>query len=149
MSTSSVPRIDLYQDVTNRIIQALEAGTTPWICPWVGGDPAATNLSTGKPYRGINILLLNLQAITSGFQHNQWLTFLQAKALGGNVRRGEQGSGIVFFKMHEVDGESSKHEPPEDRRVIPLLRSYTVFNVQQIEGLPAHLLPVPAVSIAI
>lgn len=141
MSTSKVSRIDLYQDVTQRIIVALEAGTPPWICPWIGGNPSATNLTTGKPYRGINILLLNLQMIARGFRHNRWITYLQAQELGGRVRRGEQGSGIVFFKMHKIDTENDKPDPSEDRRVVPLLRSYTVFNIDQVEGLPTHQLP--------
>lgn len=58
---------DLYQQVTNRIIEALEAGTPPWICPWSGGDPSPMNLSTHKAYRGINTLLLNLQSIANGY----------------------------------------------------------------------------------
>lgn len=129
---------DLYQEVTNRIITALEAGTPPWICPWSGGDPSPMNLCTQKAYRGINVLLLNMQSIVSGYRHNRWMTFNQAKALGATVRRSEHGTGIVFFKMHEI-GDDTKPES-FDTKVISLLRSYTVFNVDQIDGLPSEIL---------
>ncbi|MDY7546735.1 zincin-like metallopeptidase domain-containing protein [Glaciimonas sp. CA11.2] len=140
-------RIDLYQTVTNQIINALEAGTPPWVCPWSDGevDPNPANLTTGRAYRGINVLLLNLQSIALGYARNRWLTFHQTQELGGHVRRGEHGTAIVFFKMHEV-GEAPAAAPSlasgqadGDRRIVPLLRSFTVFNVDQVEGLPVNL----------
>jgi antirestriction protein ArdC len=138
---------DLYASVTERIVAALEAGTPPWICPWHGGsvDPRPANVTTARPYRGINVLLLNLRAMSSGYNLNRWLTFQQAQAVGGHVRRGEQGTQIVFFKMHEVDkGSAVEAEADRDRRVIPLLRSFTVFNVAQVDDLPETLAePVP------
>lgn len=143
---TGAPRADLYQTVTNQIIAALEAGTSPWICPWKRGadDPNPANLSSGRPYRGINVLLLNLQSMTCGYTRNRWLTFRQAQALGGHVRRGEQGSPIVFFKMHDIDEAQATAAAPtgdqSERRATPLLRSFTVFNVDQIDGLPAALL---------
>ena len=130
-------RLDLYQQVTDRIIEALQAGTSPWVCPWKGGNPTPINLSTKKPYRGINVLLLNLQAIANNFRNNQWLTFNQAKQLGGKVRRGEQGVDIVFFKMVEFEDDTKQEST--DPKVIPLLRTYSVFNIDQIEGLPSEL----------
>ena len=134
---------DLYQSVTNQIITALEAGTPPWICPWrcVDADAAPANITTGKPYRGVNVLLLNMQLMGRGFARNRWLTFNQALALGGLVRRGEHGTPIVFFKMHEVAADAQRAAPDTDaRRVIPMLRSFTVFNVDQVDHLPAAML---------
>ena len=131
---------DLYQSVTDRIIAALEAGTPPWVCPWVRGSglAAPANLGSGRPYRGINVLLLNLQALSCGYEHNRWLTYRQALA------RGEQGTPVVFFKMLEVEGaHASAVEPRTDRKVVPLLRAFTVFNAAQIDGLPPDLLPAP------
>lgn len=95
---------DVYQSVTNQIIAALEAGTPPWVCPWQGGagDLAPANLASGRPYRGINVLLLSLRAMGCGYSVNRWMTFQQARSLGALVRQGEQGTPIVFFKMHEV-----------------------------------------------
>ena len=134
---------DLYQSVTDQIIAALEAGTQPWVCPWQGGagDLAPANLASGRPYRGINILLLNLRAISCSYGVNRWMTFQQACSLGASVRKGEHGSPIVFFKMHEVGNCDA--QVTVDRKVIPLLRSFTVFNAAQIDGLPEALQPAP------
>ena len=139
---------DIYLAVTAQIIAALEAGTPPWLCPWSStGGTMPANLSTGRPYRGINTILLNMQAMAHGYTVNRWLTFNQARALDAHVRRGEQGTGIVFFKMLDdarSDRRAANDEPA--RRVIPLLRSFTVFNAAQVEDLPEALtaLPVPA-----
>ena len=143
---------DLYATVTARIIAALEAGTPPWIRPWRGGgaDAAPANATTARAYRGINILLLNLRAMASGYSRSRWLTFQQALSVGAHVRKGEQGTQIVFFKLHEVDkggaGGAEPTAPAEDRRVVPLLRSFTVFNVDQVDGLPEALAAKPAAA---
>jgi antirestriction protein ArdC len=139
---------DLYQSVTNQIIAALEAGTPPWVCPWAHGAGSASpaNLATARHYRGINTLLLNMQAMAQGYGLNRWLTFQQARALGGCVRRGETGTGIVFFKMLERDDGAGAVAANDagPRRVIPLLRSFTVFNASQVDGLPETLTAIPA-----
>lgn len=140
-------KIDLYQSVTDRIVAALEAGAPPWVCPWGRGPglSAPVNLGSGRPYQGINVLLLNLQAMSRGFALNRWLTYRQAQALGAQVRHGEQGTTVVFFKMLEVQGHAAQATQPEDRRkVVPLLRAFTVFNAAQLEGLHEGLLPAPA-----
>lgn len=157
-------RIDLYQSVTDRIIAALEAGTPPWVCPWSGvpGTSAPANLASGRLYRGINVLLLNVQAMLAGYTFNHWLTYRQAQALGAQVRRGESGTQVVFFKMLEVDGAGDRASAPSsasgaasgsgfgsgatDPKVVPLLRSFTVFNAAQIDGLPEGLMPTVPVA---
>jgi antirestriction protein ArdC len=130
-------KTDIYATVTNQIISALETGTPPWVCPWTTtpGSAIPANLSTGRVYRGINVLLLNLQAMACGYPSNRWLTFNQARALGGCVRKGATGTGIVFFKMHEVDGPVPTAANDSTRKVIPLLRTFTVFNAAQVDGL--------------
>ncbi|MBK6470324.1 MAG: DUF1738 domain-containing protein [Betaproteobacteria bacterium] len=137
---------DLYTSVTQRIIAALEAGTPPWHCPWRrdGTDARPANATTGRAYRGINVLLLNLQAMAQGYRASRWLTFAQAVAVGARVRKGEHGTQIVFFKLHELD-KASHQEAANDpeRRVVPLLRAFTVFNVDQVDGLPERLTPEP------
>jgi antirestriction protein ArdC len=132
---------DIYQSVTDQIIAALEAGTPPWICPWQGNDAdmAPANLSTRRRYRGINVLLLNLQSMLHGYGSNRWLTFQQARSLGACVRKGEHGTAIVFFKMHEL---GTAADPEAARRVVPLLRTFTVFNAAQVDDLPPALTPV-------
>lgn len=140
---------DLYESVTQRMIASLEAGTPPWIRPWQDhGEAIPRNLTTDRPYRGINVLLLNLDAMARGYGDNRWLTFRQANELGARVRKGEHGSTIVFFKWQEVPANAADTTEFDggDRKVIPLLRAYTVFNAAQIDDLPdsaRHLPPVP------
>lgn len=140
---------DVYQNVTNTIIEALEAGTPPWVHPWHSdaGDMVPANLSSGRRYRGINVLLLSMRVMQHGYATNRWLTYQQARALGAHVRKGEQGTEVVLFKMHEFGAGAC--EPvtagrDTDRRVIPLIRSFTVFNAGQIDDLPLALMPTPA-----
>ena len=134
---------DLYQTVTDKIIAALEAGALPWQCPWNREPGGATpaNLSTGRLYRGINTLLLNMTAMHEGYRRNRWLTYQQARMLGAHVRRGETGTPIVFFKMLEVDetGRFCAANDTPAAKVVPMLRSFTVFNADQIEELPPPL----------
>ena len=137
---------DLYTSVTQRIIAALEAGTPPWHCPWRrdGMDARPASATTGRPYRGINVLLLNLQAMAQGYRTSRWLTYQQARTVDAHVRKGETGTQIGFFKMHEVDkvGHAEAANDAE-RRLVPLLRAFTVFNVDQVDGLPDDLVPEP------
>lgn len=145
----SHPLKDVYASVTHKIIEALEAGTPPWVHPWqsAAGDMVPANLASGRHYRGINVLLLSMQAMQCGYTANRWLTYKQARTLGAHVRKGEQGTEVVLFKMHEFGAGLS--EPlattcgsEDGRKVIPLIRSFTVFNAGQIENLPEALIPV-------
>ena len=131
-NTSNRPSI--YQTVTDRIISSLKAGVIPWEKPWntprFTGGPFPRNFYTGKPYRGINILLLWSSDFSSPF----WLTFKQAQELKGNVRKGERGTPIVFFKQlpHAAKDDT---KTDEDERTPFVLCHYTVFNVEQCDGL--------------
>lgn len=140
---------DVYASVTDTIIAALEAGTPPWVHPWNAGagDMCPANLSSGRRYRGINVLLLNLKAMQCGYSANRWMTYQQARALGANVRKGESGMEVFLYKLLEADPGAKQPVPAAqgERRVIPLIRSFTVFNAAQIDGLPDALLPVPTV----
>ena len=131
-STSNRPSI--YQTVTERIISSLKAGVIPWEKPWqtprFTGGPFPRNFSTGKPYRGINILLLWSNDFGSPF----WLTFKQALELKGNVRKGERGTPIVFFKqLSHAEKDAAKTD--DEGRTPFVLCHYTVFNVEQCDGL--------------
>ena len=116
----------IYSLITDRIISAIEAGgIAPWRKPWVtSASNAPRNPITGKLYRGINVFLLG----ACGFEDPRWMTFNQAKAKGGMVRKGQKGCPVVFWKWIEIETENGKEE-------IPYLRYYTVFNVSQIDGL--------------
>src|SRR5258708_5346214 len=132
----SRPAADLYQQVTDRIIAQLEAGTVPWVKPWkstASGDfTLPFNASTRTPYSGINIVLLWDAMATGGHTVNGWMTFKQALALRACVRKGEKGTHIVFTKRNRVEDP----EAPNGERTFSFLKSYTVFNVAQIDGLP-------------
>ena len=137
---------DIYTEVTNRIITALESGTPPWICPWRDGTALPSNLATGKPYRGINVLMLSIEADMRCYSDSRWVTMRQANELGAKVRKGEHGTPIVFWKIREAE-DVDADPAAEPKRVIPMLRSYTVFNTSQLEFLPEkfELRPSPAV----
>jgi len=129
-------KIDIHKKVTDDIVAALEAGAAPWQKAWstsgFGGLPTRV---TGERYRGINVLILWLQ----GRSAPTWMTYKQAQELGGNVRKGEKGTGITFFKPLKVTDKVT-----EEEKTIPLIKTYTVFNVEQIDGLPARFYPTPA-----
>lgn len=125
---------DIRQEVTNTIIAALEAGTTPWVKPWKaanGGLPQKQD--TGQAYRGVNVILLLLAGMAYG--SNEWYTFKQAKTRGGMVRKGEKGTMVVFWKVLKKT-EVDEFTGEDVERTIPILRQFTVFNRDQIDGLP-------------
>lgn len=132
-NTSNRPSI--YQTVTDRIISSLKAGLIPWEKPWktprFTGGPFPRNFYTGKPYRGINVLLLWSSDFSSPF----WVTFKQAQELKGNVRKGERGTPIVFYKQLPERAKQEGERTEEDDRAPFILCHYTVFNVEQCEGL--------------
>ena len=130
------PRASVYEIITSRIVEELEKGQVPWRKPWRTLPPA--NLVSKKPYRGINVFLLALQ----GYGSQYWLTFNQARQLGGNVRKGEHGTKIVFWKFDTFETETADGETEE--RKSAFLRYYTVFNLEQTEGLKALLALPPA-----
>lgn len=129
---------DIEQVITDKIIGALENGTKPWHSPWNSGVAPVPRRSTGQPYQGINTLLLWLEASEKGYQSPYWMTFKQAKEMGGAVRKGEKATHITFFKVLEKEDEQTG----EDVK-IPLRRGYTVFNADQIDGLPEKWHPAP------
>lgn len=133
---SSPPKSSVYDIITSQILAQLEKGEIPWRKPWRTLPPV--NLISKKTYRGINVFLLALQ----GYGSQYWLTFNQAKQLGGNVGRGEHGTKIVFWKFDSYETETADGETEE--RKSAFLRYYTVFNLEQTEGLKALLTLPPA-----
>ncbi|WP_322805383.1 zincin-like metallopeptidase domain-containing protein (plasmid) [Vibrio alfacsensis] len=131
MATYTKSSTDFYQTITNQIIQALEAGIKPWVCPWdrTQATGLPINASTHQPYQGMNIMLLWMSAAERNFSSPYWLTFKQAKDLGGKVRKGEKGTTIFFYKM--VQKKEAENEKDD---VYPMLKTYTVFNLDQIDG---------------
>jgi antirestriction protein ArdC len=132
---------DVYSRITDKIVADLEKGSRPWHQPW-NAEHAAGKITrplrfNGAPYSGINVVMLWSEAVERGYSAPIWMTFRQARELGGHVRKGEHGTGVVYaatFKRAEVDQETGE----DIERDIPFMKGYTVFNVEQIEGLPDH-----------
>ena len=128
-----------YQDeirsqVNEKLIAAMSQGKIPWVKPWSAakntGHPA--NASTGKLYRGINPLLLQLAALDKGYGSKHWATYRQWQALDGQVRKGEKGTRIIFWSPIKTTRTNGDGE--EVQKTFPLLREYTVFNAEQCDG---------------
>jgi antirestriction protein ArdC len=135
-------RASLYDEVTGRIIGELEAGRLPWVKPWgkVGGTGPGLpcNATTGRSYSGVNILLLWGAVIEHGYETQGWLTFRQAQKAGGQVRRGERGTTVVFADKFTPKAEQERAaREGEAPGAVPFLKRFTVFNVDQCEGLQA------------
>jgi antirestriction protein ArdC len=136
--TTSTQRSDLYTRVTERVVADLERGARPWLKPWTSRRPRITRprRHNGTSYRGINVLLLWSEALNRGYSASLWMTYRQALELGGHVRQGERGTTVVYadrIVRQETDAAGNAVE-----REVPFLKAYAVFNVEQIENLPAH-----------
>ena len=136
---NATPRVNLYQEITDRIIAQLEAGRVPWVQPW-GNAALPRNAATGRGYSGINILILWGALSEHGFSGQLWLTYRQAQALGGQVRKGERGTAIVYADRFTPEKERAcAVRENREAASIPFLKRFTVFNAAQCENLPAHL----------
>ncbi len=128
----------MYTRVTNKVIADLQKGVAPWVRPWRADNAAGRIIRplrhNGLPYSGINVLLLWGAAIEQGFSSPHWMTFRQALELGAYVRKGEHGSLVVYANtFHKTEQNETGQDVERD---IPFLKSYVVFNVESIEGLP-------------
>jgi len=142
----SAPRRDLYAEVTGRIVSALERGVAPWVRPWSSADATYRNGLTGRGYHGLNPLLLSIASLEKGWTDARFLTYRQAQEAGGHVRKGEHATTIVFWKQFlkiEADPDTGERT----KRVIPVLRSFAVFNVEQCDELDPARLARPAAPI--
>jgi antirestriction protein ArdC/AraC-like DNA-binding protein len=148
------PRRDIYQEVTDRIVAALEQGVAPWAPAFTIERPGyPRNGATGRAYHGVNVLLLWLTAMERGYLTHEWFTFNQAceavglkrdergrwiPEVGKGVRRGEKGTLVTFWKLLELKGKGTDNSAPTDEEAkrVPLLRHFYVWNRAQIDGLP-------------
>ena len=140
MKQQKVERQSLYSEVTSRIIAELEAGRLPWVQPWDTGRAAAGlpyNVVSDRRYSGINILTLWHVVMSRGFRGHGFLTFRQAAALGGSVRRGERGTAVVYTRRAAADAsEPGGGGAGERKGGFSFLKQFTVFSVDQCDGLP-------------
>jgi len=145
-STGAV-RANLYSEVTDSIIRELEQGAVPWVKPWsTNSAPLGMPRSAAsrKFYSGINVLILWDAVLKRGYASQEWLTFRQALTLGGHVRRGEKGTTICHADSFVPKAERERAaQTGEAANVVPFLKRFVVFNVEQCEGLPAHIVAKP------
>ncbi len=138
-------RRDHYREVTDRIVAALEQGVAPWRRPWnpdkAAGPLSPINATTGRRYRGINVLLLGMSRFSFASGDPRFCSYKQAKDRGWQVRAGEKGATIYFYKSLCVEDRDAPADGEEHTRNIPLLRSFTVFNGSQIDGIPEFVPP--------
>ncbi len=139
MKKSKVERQSLYSEVTSRIIAEFEEGRLPWVQPWDSSACGCTmpqNAGTARRYSGINVLILWAEAVAEGYASQRWLTYRQAEAAGGNVRRGEKGTVIGYADRFtpKAEADQARGEDREARQVA-FLRRFVVFNLDQCEGL--------------
>lgn len=142
--TYAADRTDVYARVTNRMIEQLEQGVRPWLKPWTatGSSIARPVRHNGEAYRGVNVLILWSEAADKGYTSPMWMTYKQAQELGANVRKGEHGTAIVFAS--KVTKEETATDGTTEQKTFPILKGYTVFNVEQIDGLPEKYATQPA-----
>jgi antirestriction protein ArdC len=135
-------RRDIYQEVTDRILEILAKGTVPWRNPIAksGGDGWPKNLDSGKKYRGVNVFLLAAMGWVQGYKSDYWVTYKQALAHGGQVRKGEKSSLVVFWKSIKREDQEK-----EESCTVPVLKHYNVFNVEQCEGISAPQISRPEI----
>jgi antirestriction protein ArdC len=142
-------RTSLYSEITDKIIAQLEAGRVPWVQPWGTSATKAPvampkNAATSRRYSGVNVLILWGAVIERGFAGQSWLTFRQALSLGGNVRKSEHGTTVVYADRFIPDEERKRAERDGDEPgAIPFLKRFTVFNTDQCENLPDELITAP------
>jgi antirestriction protein ArdC len=129
---------DVYERITAKIVTSLEQGVRPWLKPWnaeaMAGRITRPLRSNGIPYRGINIVMLWMEAMEKGYSAPIWMTFKQALELGAHIRKGEKGSLVVYADT--ITRTEGTKDGEEREAVIPFMKGYTVFNVEQIENLP-------------
>lgn len=125
---------DIYQTVTDKILTALESGVVPWKSAILGSGAAnyPTNFANKKRYRGVNVFLLAMTAFAEGYESSYWLSYKQAAERGGQVRKGEKSTMVVFWTRFDAKDKKTG----EDKK-IPLMRYYNVFNLSQIDGIEA------------
>jgi len=142
--------VDPYARITGRILEQLREGVRPWTKPWsvegLAGRVTRPLRATGEAYQGINVLLLWMEAAAAGHPSPTWMTYKQAQALGGQVRKGEKGASVVYYgeAAKRRDGDESRPEGDDESQAIRFLKTYTVFNVGQIDALPERFNPAPA-----
>jgi antirestriction protein ArdC len=142
-------RRDHYQELTDRIVAALEAGVAPWRRPWdpnaCGGSNMPVNAATGHRYRGVNLFVLGMSSLALVSNDPRWCSYRQAAARGWHVRTGEKATPVYFYKPIEIEDKTA--DGRRETRRIPMLRTFSVFHASQVDGIPALAPPAAAKTV--
>jgi antirestriction protein ArdC len=121
---------DIHRLIANQVIKAMETSGTNWVKSWTtptGQLP--TSMSTGKPYRGINLLILGMQRAANEYNSHHWATYRQWATMGAQVKKGEKATAVIFYKPLVITDKATG-----DNKVIPLIKTFAIFNSDQVEG---------------
>lgn len=145
--SSTATKQDVYERITAAIVAELEKGVLPWRKPWTSGCSGTPVVrlprrANGERYRGVNVLMLWAAAAAKGYASPFWMTYKQATTLGGQVRKGEKGEMVVYANV--IEKKVTAEDGSEEERRIPFMKGYTVFNAEQIDGLPEKFYVVEA-----
>ena len=136
-------RVSIYDEVTARVIAEMEQGRLPWVKPWTESGVSLglpRSAATRKPYSGINILILWDAAMTHGYAAQEWLTLRQCNELGGRIRKGEHGTVACYADSFIPKAERERAaQDGDDPNRVSFLKRFILFNVEQCDGLPAHI----------
>jgi antirestriction protein ArdC len=142
-------RRDLYQELTDKIVAALEAGIAPWRRPWdpnaCGGSTTPVNAVTGHRYRGVNLFVLGMSSLALVSNDPRWCSYRQAAARGWQVRKAEKATPVYFYKPIEI--EDKRADGGREIRRIPMLRTFAVFHASQVDGIPTLAPPAAAKTV--
>jgi antirestriction protein ArdC len=138
----SASRLSPAEAITAAIVERLEAGTRPWVQPWIGASVSRPLRACGTPYQGINVLWLWMAAEAAGHSSPYWMTYRQSQLLGGQVRKGARGTVAIFYRTYQAE-EADEDDGAEGARTRRVLKSFAVFNACQIDGLPGRFFPEP------
>ena len=138
----AVSRLSPAEMITAAIVERLEAGMRPWVQPWTGTSVSRPLRACGTPYQGINVLWLWMAAEAAGHSSPFWMTYRQAQILGAQVRKGERGTVAIFYRTYRPE-ETDADEEASDAPTRRVLKSFTLFNACQIDGLADSFFPEP------
>lgn len=143
MTSKATPRRNLYADITNQLIAAIESSPGELTLPWRrrgGSLHMPVNAQTGKAYRGVNVISLWVASETRGYDHNLWATYRQWAELGAQVRKSEKSAHVIFYKEYATDPDPQN---PDDTGKRCIARASAVFNAAQVDGFDLPEAPAP------
>lgn len=140
---AQVMKANIFERITNQIVQAIEAGAPEYSMPWHRSGKSLdcpTNAITGRAYRGLNVVTLWMDGQAAGFQNGQWATYRQWNEHGAQVRKGERGAPVFFWQRRD-NGKTDQNDDDDRRRFGFVAKAFTVFNIDQVDGFVTDAVP--------